>query len=205
MSLHFLHKQKKVNFFARLTDEELISLYKKTRNGDLIAELFERYTHLVYGICLGYIHDRDICKDAVMEIFESLFEKLLKHEIINFKNWLFSVAKNHCLMSIRKNAAGKRLMGVLLEELQHDTDKENNEQSAQELEMLRMTGDTEINNAVSQLKEEQNKCIRMLYHEEKSYKEISEQTGYSIPEVKSFIQNGKRNLKNILINHYGRK
>jgi len=201
MFLHFLKKQKKAYLF-RLSDEELISLYCKSKNGDLVAELFERYTHLVYAICLGYLHDREVCKDSVMEIFESLFEKLLTHEVNNFKNWLYSVTKNYCLMYLRKNAVSTKIKGILLEEMQREKEEEHNV-SAYEIEMLRQADEQAVNNAVDQLNDEQHTCIHLLYHEEKSYREISDRTGYSIAEVKSYIQNGKRNLKNILINHYG--
>jgi RNA polymerase sigma-70 factor (ECF subfamily) len=92
------------------SDERLVAMYLETGNKELIAVLFERYTHLVYGICLNYLPDSDQCKDAVMEIFESLFQKLAIHEIHNFRNWLYSVTRNHCLMDIRKSGSQKTVL-----------------------------------------------------------------------------------------------
>jgi len=85
-----------------LPDSEIIKLYKKTGNPEWVGVLFERYTHLVFGICLKYLKDEEDSKDAVMEIFESLFKDLLIHDVKNFKSWLYSVSKNFCLMQLRK-------------------------------------------------------------------------------------------------------
>jgi RNA polymerase sigma-70 factor (ECF subfamily) len=180
-----------------LPDETLVKQYLVSGNKDLIAILFERYTHLVYGICLHYLHNEDQCKDAVMEIFSSLFEKLSTHHIVSFKNWLYSVARNYCLMTLRKGASYTR-------------SKEN-------ISTLAVTDSFElpsaffdkgklddglIYQAIDRLNTEQRLCVSLMYLEDKSYKDIVELTGYSINQVKSHIQNGKRNLKNYLLDKY---
>lgn len=179
-----------------LADELLVSRYLESNNKELIAVLFERYTHLVYGICLNYLQDPDHCKDAVMEIFESLFHKLSVHQVSNFRNWLYSVTRNHCLMIIRKNGSVKRV---------HDQYRGENSEHEPPSDL---TGEDElpfskslINSAVEQLSHEQGMCIRLMYIDDKSYRDISEITGYSMNEVKSHIQNGKRNIKNYLLKH----
>src|SRR4051812_28286558 len=85
-----------------LSDEELTALFKADADNEIIGELFKRYTHLVYGVCLKYFKDRDLAKDAVMQIFEDLISSLQKHEIHNFKSWLYTFTRNHCLMELRK-------------------------------------------------------------------------------------------------------
>jgi RNA polymerase sigma-70 factor (ECF subfamily) len=101
MFISFWRKTDKQNNHG-LTDHELILKYRENADPDVIAELFQRYTHLVYGVSLKYLADRDDAKDAVMEIFEGLFEDILKNEIHNFKSWLHTVTRNHCLMKLRK-------------------------------------------------------------------------------------------------------
>src|SRR5579864_3415483 len=88
------------------TDTEIILLYKKSGNLLLIGELFTRYTSLVYGVCLRYLKDRELAKDAVMQVFEKLISILKNHEVDNFKGWLYVTARNHCLMELR-NKKGK--------------------------------------------------------------------------------------------------
>jgi RNA polymerase sigma-70 factor (ECF subfamily) len=182
----------------QFTDEQLVSAYLQTGDKEMIAHLFERYTHLVYGICLNYLKDPDHSKDAVMEIFESLFQKLVAHNVINFRNWLYTVTRNHCLMIIRKAGSynkAKTRFNVDGEEFEFPEYMSESEEL--------MYSKAAIIAAVEHLNAEQSACIKMMYIEDKSYRDISENTGFSILEVKSHIQNGKRNLKNILTKQDG--
>lgn len=179
------------------SDASIIAQYKRTNNTALIGLLFERYTHLVYGVCLKYLKHEEDSKDAVMQIFEDLINKLKIHEIENFKSWLYSVTKNHCLMKLRSNkkevplfedTAEKRPNLVMEFEEELHLLSENNSENKYDV----------LHEVIRQLKEEQSRCITLMYIENKSYKEISEITGYGLKKVKSYIQNGKRNLKLIL-------
>jgi len=176
-----------------MPDHELIQAYRKEENPEMISELFIRYTHLVYGICLKYFNDKEEAKDAVMEIFEGLITGIPEHEIRNFKNWLFSVSRNHCLMLLRK----KKMI-----QFADDSFKENNEgivvESLDEMHQDKTRqeyAESELIIAMNQLKDEQRICLELVYLKEKSYQEVGEITGYTINEVKSYVQNGKRNLK----------
>lgn len=175
------------------TDIELINDYKSSGDNKVVGVLFERYTLMVFGVCMKYLEDEDDSKDAVMQIFEKLLVDLKKHEIENFRPWLHSVAKNHCLMEIRKNKKINTLKGDISETLTprmeyrqvtHQGEHNNKERRYQLLEK-----------AITMLNSEQRRCIELFYLEEKSYQEVSDLTGYSMNEVKSYIQNGKRNLK----------
>jgi RNA polymerase sigma-70 factor (ECF subfamily) len=180
------------------SDEQLVSAYLNSGDKEIIANLFERYTHLVYGICLNYLKDPDQSKDAVMEIFESLFQKLVAHKVMNFRNWLYSVTRNHCLMILRKEGSYNKA------KTQFNAAEEGAEfpeYMTEEDDM--MFSKAAIITAVENLNAEQSACIKMMYIEDKSYRDISENTGYTINEVKSHIQNGKRNLKNILMKQDG--
>ncbi|MDR2836803.1 MAG: hypothetical protein LBV69_11565 [Bacteroidales bacterium] len=85
----------------KMTDDELICYYKQYRDIDCVGELYKRYTGLTFAICMKYLKSKEKTEEIVLEIFEDLIEKLLIHDIENFKNWLYSVAKNHCLLKIR--------------------------------------------------------------------------------------------------------
>ena len=180
-----------------ISDEVLVAQFLDTGNKEFIATLFERYTHLVYGICLGYLQDKEQGKDAVMEIFESLFEKLSVHHVAVFKNWLYTVSRNHCLMILRKAATQNRSYEKSLSCIvtSVEPDEANSEISSEIKEGT-------VGTAVESLNPDQRLCVSMMYLEDKSYKDIADQTGYTLNEVKSHIQNGKRNLKNYLLSRY---
>lgn len=188
--------------FTSLTDNELLSLYKKENDKAVIGTLYKRYMHLVYGVCMKYMKDEDESKDCVMEIFEKLLTDLNRHEIQHFKSWLHTVSKNHCLMKFRagKNKYSQRIENsetslevVEMNSLWHPEDSKEKEV------MLRL-----LEQGIGQLNEHQKKCVELFYLDEKSYQEIVELTGYSMLNVKSHIQNGKRNLKIFMEKNHGR-
>jgi RNA polymerase sigma factor (sigma-70 family) len=200
MFLKLKRKQGTQKSLGNIPDELLVSQYLESGNKELIAELFERYIHLVYGICLNYLQDPDQSKDAVMDIFESLFHKLVVHHISNFRNWLYSVVRNHCLMVLRKSVTAHRVKDKLRLEtagFEHTDGLNDNDDFMQQKDLL--------GSAVERLNHEQGTCIRLMYIEDLSYRDIADRTGYTMNEVKSHIQNGKRNLKNYILNHNDRK
>jgi RNA polymerase sigma factor (sigma-70 family) len=197
MFLQLKRQSKKADPDNNMPDEMLVAQFLDTGNKELIAILFERYTHLVYGICLGYLQDKEKGKDAVMEIFESLFDKLSVHHVAIFKNWLYSVSRNHCLMILRKAATQNRSYEKSVSGTAAivEPDETNPELTSEIKEGM-------VGTAVESLNPDQRVCVSMMYLEDKSYKDIADQTGYTLNEVKSHIQNGKRNLKNYLLSRY---
>lgn len=176
------------------SDNELISLYKKTNDLSLIGELYTRYTALVYGVCMKYLKDRDEAKDASMQVFEKLIGVLQSHEVENFKSWLFVTARNHCLMQIRSKKSKFReeidAMDMENQFLLHPDEENDLENDLGKLE-----------ECIKKLVEGQQACVRLFYLDEKCYKEITTITGLDLNQVKSFIQNGKRNLKICMEQH----
>lgn len=177
-----------------LPDADLLVEYKINGTKDALGILFERYTHLVYAISMKYLKNEEDSRDASMQIFEKLFEDIKKHEIANFKGWLGMVTRNFCLMQLR-SAKGRVHRdskefedidgGVVQMEVPlHLNDEESKEDQLNRLEYC-----------ITQLKDEQKVCIELFYIQQKCYQEITERTKYDLKKVKSYIQNGKRNLK----------
>lgn len=180
------------------TDDELVAEYFSDGNLKIIGELYKRYTHLVFGVCLKYLKNEEKSKDAVMEIFESLIEKLKIHKVTNFKSWLYTVSKNYCLMLLRSDSSYTKLKDRIF----HNFISENMELPNQMHLLIEEEKEQlieQLDKALNKLNKEQENCIKLMYMENKSYREIADITGYSMKEVKSYIQNGKRNLKNYLI------
>ena len=170
------------------TDEELLEKYKDSGNSEFFGQLYNRYIPLVYGLCLKYLQNEDKAQDAVMEIFENLMPKITGYEIKVFKTWLYSVAKNHCFYILKAN---KR-------ELVVDFDS-NLMESDDIITLLGEDVDLEkedaLNYCMAKLSEPQRITVTKFFYEELSYVDIVEATGYDLKSVKSYLQNGKRNLK----------
>lgn len=171
-----------------LSDKDLVSLYGESGDLAVLGQLYQRYMELVYGVCLKYFKDAEQAKDAVMQIFEELVTKLRRHEVENFKAWLHQVAKNHCLMQLRtpRNLKTVEFKTELVqsEENLHLNGILEKEENYQKLE-----------HCIGTLAEEQHLAIRLFYLEGKSYHEIAASTGKEWNQVRSLIQNGRRNLK----------
>ncbi len=198
----FLKIKRKINpelDIKSFTDEELIAQYKNTSDNNIFSELFDRYTHLIFGVCMKYLKNEAESMDAVMQVFEQLFTKLKTQEIQNFKNWIYTVAKNYCLMKIRYEQSLRKHKDEYYANIQQEI--------MESTELFHPLNKEELNDripklkkGIEQLKSDQRRCIELLYLQEKSYKEVVNITGYSMKQVKSYIQNGKRNLKIFLEN-----
>jgi RNA polymerase sigma factor (sigma-70 family) len=172
------------------SDNELINSYCKTGENFLIGILYERYGHLVLGLCIKYLKNKDEAQDAVIQIFTRLMDDLKKHKVEYFKSWLYTYSKNFCLMELRKRQSTLKKELELKENvhlLMDFSDPKHLEEKERQLALMEQ--------ALSQLNAGQKTCIDLFYLRNKSYNEIMQMTGYSNNDVKSYIQNGKRNLK----------
>ena len=172
------------------SDNELINSYTQTGENFLVGILYERYGHLVLGLCIKYLKNKDEARDAVIQIFARLLDDLKKHKVEYFKSWLYTYSKNFCLMELRKRQSALKKELELKENahlLMDFSDPKHLEEKEKQLALMEQ--------ALSQLNASQKTCIDLFYLRNKSYSEIMQITGYSNNDVKSFIQNGKRNLK----------
>lgn len=171
------------------TEQAILLEYRETGDLQLLGALYEPYMPVVYGLCIKYLKDEARSEDAVMEIFEELISKLRIHQVSNFKSWLYTVARNHCLLQVR--AAGRMEMVSIEEQfVEIDDFLYPNDTTVGREEQLSL-----MESCLQTLNEEQQRCVRLFYLEQKCYKEVVELTGFEINKVKSYIQNGKRNLK----------
>ena len=171
-----------------VSDTELVAEYQRTNDLAVLGDLYNRYMDLVYGACLKYLKNPDDAQDSVMAIFEELISKLQKHQVENFKSWLYTLAKNHCLMKLRtaKKTGTVKIADELMqsEENLHLQDVLDREENFKQLEYC-----------MGQLVTDQRRVIDLFYLQGKCYNEIAAETGLEWSNVRSYIQNGRRNLK----------
>jgi len=182
-----------MKFFRKISrpvnedDEALLVSYRKSGELSVLGVLFERYMPLIFGVCLKYLKDEEAAKDAVMGIFEELIIKVKQHEIKQFRSWVYVLSRNHCLMQLR---SGKKMEEVSLDEVMEFTPFLHPDENCDRENALKT-----LERCLQKLAENQRQSVQLFYLEEKCYKEVAELTGYSLNDVKSYIQNGKRNLK----------
>lgn len=174
------------------SDEELLIEFTSTRDLETLGELYSGYMHLVYGVCLKYLRDREESMDAVMQIFEKLITEIPKQKIENFRSWLHVVTKNYCLMQLRSQKSRNEKLNEWMNDslifmennvMLHPIDEDEPDL------------DNALVNCIERLKDEQKECIRQFYYENRCYNEIALNLGLDEKKVKSHLQNAKRNLK----------
>lgn len=171
-------------------EAERLAAYRAYGDVSILGALFEPYMDMVFGVCFQYLRDEDESKDAVMQIFEKLVTDLKLHEVSNFKSWLHSVARNHCLMKIR----ALRVMSVPgsgeIWELDLPVDQASDDDLFKSDRRLDALGP-----CLQKLTHQQRLTVELFYLQNKCYRDICQETGFEIGKVKSYIQNGKRKLK----------
>ncbi len=179
-----------------LSDEELILAYRRDDDNQWLGYLLQRYTALLLGVALKYLKDKTQAEDAVQQVFIKVLTHLPKEQILNFKGWLYILMRNHCLQQLRD-----KTYNIDDSALKHIPDHANNDEEIKWHEHTLQ----QMNEAIELLNEEQRKTIVLFYLKKCSYEQIIEQTGYTFMQVKSYIQNGKRNLKTILLKKLGER
>ncbi len=164
-----------------------MELFYKDGDNEWLGILLQRYTMLLFGVCMKYLKNEEEAKDSVQQIFLKVIDELKKYKVEYFKSWLYMVAKNHCLMKFREKG---RFNAELQEGMITSFKEQEDEVFLQKEKSL-----TWMEGAIKQLNPEQKKCINLFYLEKKSYQQVADETGFSMMQVKSHIQNAKRNLR----------
>ena len=178
-----------IDKYKHISDQELLENFYTTHDTEWLGILLPRYTLLLLGVCMKYLKNEEEARDCVQQTFLKVITELKKYKVEYFKSWLYMVAKNHCLMKIR-DGHGKIPLELTERNMQGAEelpDKQSFVKDDQAIELM--------NEALGELSPEQRQCVTLFYLQKKSYQEISEETRFTMMQVKSYIQNGKRNLK----------
>ena len=171
-----------------ISDNELLENFYRDHNNEWLGILLPRYTLLLLGVCMKYLKNEEDAKDCVQQIFLKIINELHKYKVEYFKSWIYMIAKNHCLMKLRNKG---KLSTELNEHLISVQDETEEKISYVEKDVLL----ARMMEAIEKLNEEQKQCVSLFYLHKKSYSQVADITGFTIMQVKSYIQNGKRNLK----------
>lgn len=176
-----------------LSDAALLKGFQTEQKRPYVAELFGRYRHLVFGVAYKYLKNREEAEDMVSYVFSLILEKLPGKEVRSFKQYLYGMVRNECLAKHRriKKEQEKQQEWAVLEK--------NNPQFMENESYMHLINEKSLEDVVQQamqeLGDEQRVCVFHFFFEGKSYKEIADITGFEVKKVKSYLQNGKRNLK----------
>jgi RNA polymerase sigma factor (sigma-70 family) len=174
--------------YIHITDQELLDHYYAEGNNEWLGILLQRYTLLLLGVCMKYLKNEEEAKDCVQQIFMKIITELPKYKVEYFKSWIYTIARNHCLMKLRdRHSPPAALTDNMLAAWDEDAGKNKHLEKDQLLELM--------SEALEELGKEQKVCVILFYLDKRSYQEIADSTSFTLMQVKSHIQNGKRNIK----------
>jgi RNA polymerase sigma factor (sigma-70 family) len=176
------------------SDQQLLSSFYKTKDNEWLGVLFPRYTLLIFGVCMKYLKDEQNAKDATQQIFVKCIDELQKYPVEYFKSWVYMITKNYCLMQLRHHPSKK---AINIDDVSYSIKDESKSSDIEELKEKEVTLELMVS-SLAELTIEQQQCVTLFYLEKKSYQEIAEHLNINYMQVKSAIQNGKRNLKIIV-------
>lgn len=177
--------------YPHITDEQLLNNFYKNRDNHWLGVLLERYTLLLYGVAMKYLKNEEEAKDTVQQVFLKAITELNKYHVQYFKSWLYMVTKNHCLMMLRQKPGFHK--DIVEEQIADESDPASKYHHLEKDRHLQLMSDS-----LDELNHEQKQCVTLFYLQKKSYQQIADESGYTVMQVKSYIQNGKRNLKMIM-------
>ena len=171
-----------------MTDQELLERYYDSRENDWLGILLQRYTLLLLGVCMKYLKEEEEARDCVQQIFVKVITELGKYRVVYFKSWIYTIARNHCLMKLRdQHGHPAELSDAMLAAWDEEPGSKRHWEKEQWLEWM--------GQSLEELGKEQKLCVILFYLQKRSYQDIATETGFTLMQVKSHIQNGKRNLK----------
>jgi RNA polymerase sigma factor (sigma-70 family) len=171
-----------------MTDQELLERYYDSRENDWLGILLQRYTLLLLGVCMKYLKEEEEARDCVQQIFIKVITELGKYRVVYFKSWIYTIARNHCLMKLRdQHGHPVELSDAMLAAWDEEPGSKQHWEKEQWLEWM--------GQSLEELGKEQKLCVILFYLQKRSYQDIATATGFTLMQVKSHIQNGKRNLK----------
>ena len=149
--------------YQHISDNTLLEKFYADKDNQWLGILLQRYTMLLFGVCMKYLKNEDDAKDSVQQVFLKAIAELHKYKVAYFKSWIYMVAKNHCLMKLR-DKQGKT--PALLNEQSMAIEEEAVSVQAH-LDKDRMLD--AMTAAIEELNAEQKQCVTLFYLDKKSY------------------------------------
>ena len=155
-----------------------------------MSDFFVLYREDVLGLCYYYTRDVELSKDLTMDTFETYLKRGKKGPVINdIKSYLLGIARNLCMAHFKKSKRTQSIEESVLQFMEYEDENAPNGEEVIDRLMMSMC----------KLTTDQRRCVELFFIKGCSYNQISKKLNFSYNEVKSFIQNGKRNLKKLMI------
>lgn len=167
----------------------LVKRFRGERDGAAFDALYRRNRRMVYGTCLRYLRDREAAEDACHDVFLQAYQQFdsLRGDV--FSPWVRRIAINHCLNRQRHAATRRRIEPTLVRDFDQGR-ADASHAAAAARDDLRIAAEL-----VRGLSPKQRLVFLLRHVEQLAYDGIAEVTGLPFDEVRSALQNARRNFR----------
>jgi len=184
-----------MNPYSFRSDDELIAAYLK---GDNLSfdTLLERYKQKLFAYILSTVHREDLADDIFQDTFVKAIVCMRKGRYKmngKFYSWLLCIAHNVIIDNFRYEQS---VEGLNRSEINDHLYADNGlDGTPSEIELERENSLNQLNELIGQLPENQQEVLRMRVYENKSFKDIAEQTGTSVNTALGRMHYAVNNMK----------
>jgi RNA polymerase sigma-70 factor (family 1) len=175
-----------------MEDEDQILLNElKSGQNAAYEVVFKKYYQALSVKAYLMLEDEMEAEDLVQNLFVSMWQKSYYQSInTSLKAYLFRAVHNQCLMSLRKRKVAQQRLVDYIETV---TENEISKAESQDYEHT-------LNSVVNELPAQRQKAFKLVYLEDKKYKEAAEEMGLSVNSVKTHLKLAIKMLQKKLIN-----
>jgi RNA polymerase sigma-70 factor (ECF subfamily) len=176
---------------AHLSDEALVALVARADDAAL-AELYDRFGRVAYGLALRIVRDPGLAEDAVQESFLAVWRSAGRFvaERAKASTWILTLVHRRAVDVVRREQP--RRADPL------DTAPVSTEETTEEEAWLRLRR-TRVQEALKQLPDKQREAIELAYYGGFTQSELADRLGEPLGTIKSRMFVGLARLRELLV------
>jgi RNA polymerase sigma factor (sigma-70 family) len=183
-------RQRMPKDLAHLSDEALVALVVRSDEVAL-AELYDRYGRVAYGVALRILRDEALAEDAVQEAFLAVWRSAGRFlpERAKASTWILTLVHRRAVDLVRRE---ERRRAEVLEEAHEFADI-----STEETAWLRFERER-VQEALKKLPDQQREALELAYYGGFTQSELAERLGQPLGTIKSRMFAGLSRLRDLL-------
>jgi RNA polymerase sigma-70 factor (ECF subfamily) len=182
--------------YSSLSDKTIFLLIARAQPGAL-AELYDRYSRMVYSLALSLVGDRATAEEITLDVFTRAWQKAdtYRPDLAKVSTWLIAITRNHSIDILRRRGVRPEHRSEAWTSMSSFPDlEENNPEQVAELTFRQQR----VRAAVAQLPQDQKQVLGLAYFAGYTHRQIAEELGLPLGTVKTRIRLAVQKLRKLL-------
>jgi RNA polymerase sigma factor (sigma-70 family) len=176
---------------AHLSDEALVALVARA-DEDALAELYDRFGRVAYGLALRIVRDPALAEDAVQEGFLAVWRSAARFvaERAKASTWILTLTHRRAVDLVRREQPRR---AEPLDVTPHESGDDTEDEAWLRLRRAR------VQEALKQLPDKQREALELAYYGGFTQAELADRLGEPLGTIKSRMFSGLANLRDLLV------